>query len=115
MLGHISGVVMQQRWLRAVMSCEPAGPSIHACSTVVVVAHVPGGLKAGASTALFIIDRETRLEGRSLGRWILLSRLRPEGFAHVVLNPLREHDPDDAHDLVRQGDNGFVLAASRAE
>jgi hypothetical protein len=43
--------------LRAVMSCEPAGSNTHACSK----AQSNGELKAGAVTALFIINRETRL------------------------------------------------------
>jgi hypothetical protein len=62
-LGHIFGVVVQHSALRAVMSFEPAGPNTHACSIESIVAHVLVGLTAGALTALFIIDHETRLEG----------------------------------------------------
>jgi hypothetical protein len=61
-LGHIFGVVVQHWTLRAVMSFEPAGPNTHACSIESIVAQVLGGLEAGALTALFIIDCETRLE-----------------------------------------------------
>jgi hypothetical protein len=48
--------------LRAVMSCEPAVPNTRTCSIDVIGAHVPDGLKAGAMTAVFIINRWTRLE-----------------------------------------------------
>jgi hypothetical protein len=54
-LGHISGVVMQRAMCCAVMSCEPAAPNTHTCLVDVIGTHVPGGLKAGAMTALFII------------------------------------------------------------
>jgi hypothetical protein len=43
---------------------------------------------------------------------VALSRLRSEGLAHVVLNTLSEHDPYDAHELVCERDDGFVLTAS---
>ena len=46
------------------MSCEPAVPNTHTCSIKVIGAHVPDGLKAGAVTALFVINRETRGVGR---------------------------------------------------
>src|SRR5690606_17738476 len=52
--------------LRAVMSCEPAGSNTHACSIESIGAHVQVELKAGAVTALFIINRETRLAGWSI-------------------------------------------------
>ena len=42
-----------------------------------------------------------------------LSGLRSKGFAHVVLDALRQHDPDDAHELVGERDDGFILASSR--
>ena len=40
--------------LRAMMSFGPADPNTHACSVDATTAHVQGGFKAGAVTALFI-------------------------------------------------------------
>jgi hypothetical protein len=114
-LGHIFGVVVQHRTLRAVMSFEPASPNTHACSIGGTIgAHVQGGLDAGALTALFIIDHETRLEGEVIDV-VLLSRLRSERFAHVVFDALREHAPHDAHDFIGERDDRLVLASSRDE
>ena len=62
-------------------------------------------------TALFIINRETRLVS-GFDRYQSLSRLGSESLAHVVLNALSEHDPYDAHELVGERDDGFVLASS---
>lgn len=43
--------------------------------------------------------------GLELGRW------SSEGYAHVVFDSPSEYDPDDAHELVGERDDGFVLAS----
>ena len=94
--------------LRAVRSYEPAGSNTHACSIVGIVGTVQW--RAGSRCGDRVVHHQSRdsVGRRGCNRLVELSRLSSECLAHAVLNTLGEHDPDDAHQLVGERNDGFV-------
>src|SRR5690606_35884810 len=99
------------------MSCEPAGSNTHACSIEYDRGTCPSRAQGRCG------DRVVHHQSRdSVGRLVykFLSSLgteiswpvRSESFVHVVLDALCEHDPHDAHDLIRERDDRLVLSSS---
>src|SRR5690606_2867586 len=100
------------------MSCEPAGSNTHACSIESIGGTCPSRAQGRCG------DRVVHHQSRdSVGRLVykflsplgglrLAGRLRSESFVHVVLDALCEHDPHDAHDLIRERDDRLVLSSS---